>query len=219
MLKRVSLYCQQVLDGEAQITDWYEKNEAFPLLIKYIVAGRLAQIDPANDVLVPFWNFLVEIANQAFTSGSYSLKVEADAFLRLSGIHVPGGFLESQHALWILSSRKLPDQLEVALVRWIWHKPDGIRYLRAPLTDPQPRQIGYWLRSMNLLARFAAWRELSTSVLNQLWAQRDSDGLWDYGSGISRSIEFPISESWRHGLNRKQDYSTHILLLLRKYFD
>ena len=199
LLKRVSLYCRQVLDGEAKITDWYEKNESFPLLIQYIVAGRLAQIDPNNPGLIPYWQFLVDIANQAFVSGSYRLQDEADAFLKLSGVHVPGGFLESQHALWILSSQRLPERLEHALVSWISQKPDGIRYIRAPLIGPRPQQIGYWLRSMNLLARFTSWREVSSDGLNQLWAQRDDDGLWDYGSGISRSVEFPLSESLAQG--------------------
>jgi hypothetical protein len=219
VLKRVSLYCQKVLEGEAQITDWPEKNEAFPLLIKYIVAGRLAQLDPASETLNPYWKFLADVANQAFTSGSYSLKDEEDAFLRLSGIHVPGGFLESQHTLWILSSRELPHQLEYAYVNWIWQKPDGIRYIRAPLARPHPRRIAYWLRSMNLLARFASWREISVDKANQLWEQRDNEGLWDFGSKIARSIEFPLSEFWRRSSQRKQDYSTSILVLLHKSFD
>ena len=172
LLKEARLYCQKVLDGDARITDRYEKNEAFPLLIQYIVAGRLAQLDPDNTRLIPYWEFLLDIAGHAFASGSYSLEDEADAFLKLTGVHVPDGFLESQHALWILSSRRLPDQLERALLSWIFYKSDGIRYIRAPLIEPPRRQIGYWLRSMNLLARFPSWRELSVDGLNQLWGQR-----------------------------------------------
>ena len=133
VLKQTSLYCTKVLDGAIHLTDRSEKNEAFPLLIKFIVAGRLAQIEPANETLVPYWKFLLDVTDQAFASGSYSLKDEEEAFLRLSGVHVPGGFLESQHTLWILSSRHLPAQLEDAYTSWIWHKPDGIRYIRAPL--------------------------------------------------------------------------------------
>src|SRR4030042_170580 len=132
VLKRTSLYCTKVLDGAKHLTDRSEKNEAFPLLIKYIVAGRLAQIEPANETLVPYWKFLLDVTDQAFASGSYSLKDEEDAFLRFSGVHMPGGFLESQHTLWILSSRHLPAQLEDAYTRWIWYNPDGIRYIRAP---------------------------------------------------------------------------------------
>ena len=57
LLTRVSQYIQNVLDGDAQITDRDEKNEAWPLLVKFILAGRLAQIDPANQLLDPFWTY------------------------------------------------------------------------------------------------------------------------------------------------------------------
>jgi len=219
VLTQVRQYILEVLQGTALITDWDEKNEAWPLLIKYLLAGRLAQIDPGNKLLDSFWTYLAEVARQAFALGKYCLADEAAAYLNLSGIHLPGGFLESQHALWILATRRLPYRLEHALVSWMWHKPDGIRYLRAPLHELPSRQIGYWLRSMHLLSRFSSWREIALDTLNQLWEQRDSDGLWDFGSDISRSIDFPLSENWRQSAKRKQDYSTSILVLLRKYYD
>ena len=219
VLTRVSGYIQSILHGDAQITDRNEKAESWPLLIKSILAGRLAQIDPSHKMLDSFWTYLAEVARQTFASGNYRLEDEAAAYLRLSGIHVPGGFLESQHALWILSSRRLPHQLDHALVSWIWYKPDGIRYLRAPLTKPQPYYSGYWLRSMNILSRFSSWREISIETLNRIWEQRDKKGMWDFGSEIAQSIDFPLSVSWRHSINRKMDYSTCILALLRKCFD
>ena len=57
------------------------------------------------------------------------------------------------------------------------------------------------------------------NILNRLWEQRCEDGLWDFGSDTAGCVEFPLSDSWRQGLNRKLDYSTSILVLLRKYFD
>lgn len=218
-LARVRQYIQEVLGGRRHITDRDEKNEVWPLGIKLILAGRLAQLDPTNEALEPFWTYLVEVASQAFKSGMYRLEDEAAAYLRLSGINWPQGFLESQHALWILSSRKIPNELEQHLVNWIWHKPDGIRYLRAPLNFFQPRLIGYWLRSMGILSRFEYWRKLSVNILNEIWSLRDEHGLWDFGTHLARSIDFPLSESWHQGIRRKQDYSACILVLLRKFFD
>ena len=219
VLTQARVYIEKVLTGEAHITDREERNEAWPLLIKYILAGRLAQIDPANQALDAYWEFLAEVTRQAFTSGMYRLEDEVQAYLRITGVHVPQGFLESQHALWILSARPLPCPLEQALVEWIWNKPEGIRYLRVPLSEPQPRLIAYWLRSMNILTRFSAWREVSVDGVNQLWVQRDPQGCWDFGSRIASCVDFPLSESWRLGMRRKVDYSTSILALLRKHFD
>jgi len=218
-LARLHQYILGVLRGETHITDRTEKNEAWPLLVNFILAGRLVQLDPTNKILDPNWAYLLEVASLAFASGEYCLEDEAAAYLRLSGVHIPGGFLESQHALWILSSHRLPRQLDQALVNWIWHKPDGIRYLRVPLSNPPPRLIGYWLRSMSLLTRFDSWREISIKTLNQMWKLRDENGLWDFGSHIAKSVDFPLSESWRQANNRRLDYSTCLLVLLRRYFD
>jgi hypothetical protein len=219
LLLRTRQYILDVLHGDAQFTDPSEKNEAWPLLVKFILAGRLAQLEPANEILATYRSYLADIANQAFASGKYNLEDEAAAHLRLSARQAPLGFLESQHALWILSTQPLPNQLEFALVDWIWHKPDGIRYLRVPLANPRPHLIAYWLRSMNIISRFGCWREICAPTLNRLWELRDEHGLWDFGSQIARSVDFPLSESWRQSANRKMDYSTCVLVLLRRVFD
>jgi hypothetical protein len=219
VLNRMSRYIQQALQGQLHITDPDEKNEAWPLLIKLILAGRLAQIAPNDKLVEPFWQYLEQVAQSAFKSGSYQLEHEVDAYRRLSGIHISKGFLESQHALWVLSTRPLARPLESALVRWILNKPDGIRYIRAPLQAPQPSRIGYWVRSMNLLSRFPAWRDLSLDILNHIWGLRDKQGWWDFGQQSGKCAEFPLSESWRQPIHRKMDQSTHMLVLLRKCFD
>lgn len=219
VLKRVKRYIEKVLQGEARITDRDEKNPAWPLAIKFILAGRLSQIDSSNSAIEPYWLYLKDVATQAFASGNYRLEDEAAAYMRLSGIRWPEGFLESQHALWILSARPLPSQLEYKLMAWIWNKPDGIRYLRARLSEFQPRLIAYWLRSMNILTRFSCWREQCVDTLDQLWESRDQGGGWDFGSQIARCIDFPLSEDWRKSLKRRTDYSTCVLALLRRYFD
>jgi hypothetical protein len=218
VLARTRSYIQQALQGQVHITDPDEKNEAWPLLIKLILAGRLAQIAPSDKLVVPFWQYLEEVTQSAFICGSYQLEHEVDAYRRLSGVHVPQGFLESQHALWILSTRPLSRPREISLVRWVLNKPDGIRYIRTPLQTPVPDRIGYWVRSMNLLSRFPAWQDLSLNILNQIWLLRDEQGWWDFGKQLGRCAEFPLSESWRHHINRKMDHSTHMLVILRKYF-
>ncbi len=219
VLSRAKAYIEKVLVGQAHITDREEKNAAWPLLIRFILAGRLAQIRPEHPLIDDSWESLMEVARRAFASGQYSLADEVKAFLAITGIHVPKAFLESQHALWILSARPLPGQLERDLVDWVWNKPDGIRYVRVPLANPRPRTIAYWLKSMNILARFVSWRQVSAMALNNLWEQRDEQGLWDFGSQAAQSRDFPLSENWRQRMKRKVDYSTCVLVVLRRWFD
>jgi len=219
VLVGVKQYIESVLQGHAEITDWMEKNDSFPVLIKHILAGRLAQIDPQNEMLDPFWEYILEIARQAFSSGSYRLEDEVNAYLHLSGIHVPRGYLISQYSLWILSSRYLPPHIEKTVVDWVWHAPHGIGYLGVPFTDPRPNQVGYWLRSMNVLARYPSWREIATGTANTIWDQREQNGLWDIPGAKIRSIDFPLSDSWRAHVRRQQDLSTSILCMLRKFYE
>ncbi len=219
VLHKAQTYIENVLSGKSEISDWVEKNEAWPLLIQFILAGRLAQIDPRNLILDESWECLAEVTRRAFAAGCYQLADEAEAFEEIAHTHVPQGFIESQHALWILSSRRMPSTLERQLVEWVWLKPDGIRYLRAPLSTPTSKTIAYWLRSMNILRRFGSWREVSLETLNQLWKCRGVDGLWDFGSQATWCTDFPLSENWRKQLKRKVDYSVCMLGVLRSYFD
>jgi hypothetical protein len=219
VLCRARDYLENVLAGKAHITDREEKNEAWPLIIKLILLGRLAQIEPTHPMVAESWKYLAEVARRAFASGHYCLADEAQAHLELSGRRVPNGFLESQHALWTLASRPLPPKLEQDLVQWIWNKPDGIRYVRVALTNPQPRTAAYWLKSLNILSRFSSWRQVCADILNKLWGWRDARGYWDFGSQIARSADFPLSDNWRKQVKRKVDYSTCVLVVLRRWFD
>jgi hypothetical protein len=219
VLARTQRYILSVMHGDAQITDHTEKGDSWPVLIKLILTGRLAQLNPENRLLEDAHAYLVEVARQSFTSGDYRLEDERAAFLRLSGIHMPRGFLRSQHVLYILSALSLPAWLERLLVGWIWQNPEGIGYLQVPLRGFQPRKFGYWLRSMDIITRFASWREVAAQEINKLWAEREESGWWDFGTPGSKSIDFPLSDSWVRPVSRKIDHSTRVLGILRKYFD
>jgi len=219
VLEQVKKYIVDVLLGRAHIGDRQEKNEAWPLLIRCILAGRLAQIEPTNPLLDESWDCLREVTQRAFQSGHYRLADEAQAFLQVANTHVPKGFIESQHTLWILSARQLPGHLEQQLVEWVWNKVDGIRYIRAPFINPTPGSIAGWLRSMNILRRFEAWKSVCVDTLNQIWSSRGEDGFWDFGPQAGWRTDFPISDNWRQGVNRKIDYSTFLLALFSKYFN
>jgi hypothetical protein len=212
-------YIENVLVGHAQITDWNEKNDAWPVLIRIILAGKLAEIFPTSFALESSWLYMAEVAQQSFSSGEYRLADEINAHLQVSTIHVRRSFLESRYAISLLSARCLPDQLERKLVEWIWNKPDGMHYLGAPLSKPVPHRMAYWLKSMNILCHFPYWKEVSVMYLNELWEDRDENGWWDFGPPSEMCRDFPISENWRQPANRKIDFSTSILVVLRRYFD
>jgi hypothetical protein len=218
VLGKARQYILDALAGRVEINDPPEKNECWPLLLRSILAGKLAQIDPAHPVLDPFWQYWCEVARRAFVTGTYRQEDEAAAYPALSGIQVPRGFLDSQYVLWILTARSLPADLDQALVSWILRKPDGIRYLGICLQNPADRLIAFWFCSLDILARFQSWRTVATGMLNRLWEQRSEQGLWDYEGEIVITGEFPLSDTRRKAGSRQVDYSTRVLTSLCRYF-
>ena len=66
-----------------------------------------------------------------------------------------------------------------------------------------------------------SWRGLMGDVVPRLWKSQGDDGLWDYGckamgSGFDKRVM--ISGSWRDAARRKHDWTTWVLLLLRRYY-
>lgn len=219
LLQRAHAYILAGLRGELTVSDPPEKNERWLFFLPQVLAGRLAQLDPTHPDLAPHQALWLEIAQRAFASGSYRLEDEAAAYPALAGIRAPQGFLESQYALWTLSSQKLPLELSQALVHWLWHKPDGIRYLRVSLAEPNGLRIGLWLRSLEILRRFSGWQAAAAGALEALWRQRGPDGRWEFGPGVLKSSDFPISTSWRLPGNRSSDQTTLMLILFKEFFD
>jgi hypothetical protein len=138
--------------------------------------------------------------------------------------------LNGRYQLNVLGSAPgmLPAELERALLRWLWKRPDGIgadqsiRYLEVPLSEPPPHQkpgpFDRWLASLELLARcFPAWVDLARDAIEWLWAQQNEQGLWDFVRSPSSSC-LPLSPtgSWRQREDRVFDWTARALILLSR---
>jgi hypothetical protein len=71
-----------------------------------------------------------------------------------------------------------------------------------------------------LLARgFPSWTRFAQASIAWLWAQQNGQGYWDFGPRPSSISNLPLSDSWRSKDNRVFDWTTRVLILLRKYCD
>lgn len=160
-------------------------------------------------------------------SGKYNPEAETRAHEMLTGASVKDSYLvlNSRYQLALLGSRaaKLPKSIEKALVDWVWHRNDSIGYLEIPLANPPSRftagMLDRLFTSHELLSCFPSWHMYAKSMIDWLWAQRNSEGLWDFGPRASMSVYFPLSESWRKSKSRQHDWSTRTLALLRKFHE
>jgi hypothetical protein len=223
VLARAADYLAAVLHGTIIPRDRPEKNDRWPTGVRLIAAATLALIQPQSPALDEVWELWAEIAERACRSGTYDPQAESQAHRELTGATVAGSYLvlNNRYALVLLASRPraLPSALERDLVDWVWGLPQGVRYLGEPLLAPPRCQSGggfdRWLCSVELLCSFPSSRHFGAEAVEWLWAARSAAGLWDFGPRPN-SPALPLSESWRRRDARLIDWSTRVLLLLRR---
>ncbi len=226
ILRAAASYLANLLEGKASYTDPPESNDRWPAGVRLFASATCARIQPDHPALDGVWNLWATIASRTFASGRYDPGQEIAAHRELTGASVSNTYLvlSNKYALSLLGARasQLLPAVEHALVDWVWHKPDGIGYLCVPLCR-QPSQsarvLDHWFTSMELLSHFPRWRTVAQDAIQWLWAQRNEQGLWDFGPRASASVVLPLSESWRSPRHRQTDHSTRALTLLRSYYD
>jgi hypothetical protein len=228
IFRKTARYLRRLLEGSIDFPDPPESNERWATGTRLFVAATLAQLQPQLPALDEVWDLWAAIACRTFASGKYDPDAEIQAHRELSGISQELRYLQlrNRYTLTLLGSRAqlLPGDTEKALLNWVWRKEGGIGYLGVPLSRPprpSARSSRRWFlaqfASQELLSRYPSWRPLAERLIGWLWSQRNEDGLWDFGPGVWRN--FRLSESWRRPSNRRNDHSTRVLLLLRKYYD
>jgi len=220
-------YLSRLLEGRIDFPDPPERNNRWETGKKLFAAATLARICPTLRILDKTWDLWATIAEHTFTSGRYDGEAEMRAHEMLTGADVKDSYLvlNNRYSLALLGSRaaRLPKTVENALVDWVWHRSDGVGYLEIPLTNPPSRYTAGMLdrlfTSLELLSHFPSTLRLAESVIGWLWAQRSSDGLWDFGPRASFSVYFPLSQNWRNVKQRQHDWSTRVLALLKRFFE
>jgi hypothetical protein len=228
ILHRAGAYIAAVIAGRLPFPDRPEKNDRWPVGQRLFLAATLSLVEPDHPLLHPDRALWLEIAARAFRSGAYSPADEAQAHAELTGVTFQDSYLVlgNRYQLALLGSvpGTLPSPLETALLAWLWQRPHGIGYLTVPLSGPpphgQPGQFDHWLASHELLARlFPAWTDFAGEAVAWLWAHRDEQGWWGFGPRPASLSNLPLSSSWRTAHNRRFDWTTRVLALLRRFYD
>jgi hypothetical protein len=226
ILERACRYIVEVMTGERPFPDYPERNDRWPTGQRLFLAATLSRIQPDHPLLDEDRRLWLEVASRTFRSGAYRAEDEVRAHAELTGATVQDSYLvlNGRYQLELLGSMPglLPEELERALLRWLWNRPDGIGYLEVSLSAPPPHGkpglIDRWLASLELLARgFPAWVDLARLPLDWLRAQRSEGGLWDLGPRSAASAYLPLSDSWRRRQDRVLDWTTRVLVLLTQH--
>jgi hypothetical protein len=226
VLSRAAGYLERVLEGSSACRDRPEKNDRWPTGVRLFSAATLARIQPEHPALDEVWELWRTIARRTFAAGAYDPQAEVEAHRELTGASVKDSYLtmDNKYALALLGARadRLPAELKRALLGWVWHKPDGIRYLGEPVAHPPQRhkagRLERWFASQELLGRFPRWRDLAGDAIAWLWEQRGQSGLWDLGPRAAHTVALPLSDSWRRRTARQFDWTARVLVLLRRCY-
>lgn len=225
VLHRASAYILDIMHGKTPFPDYNERNDRWQTGVRLFLASTLSLIFPDHPDLNGDRELWCEIARRSFQSGRYNEEDEIKAHHDLTGATVKDSYLvlNGMYQLNILGSKPgtISDELERAMLKWLWEKPRGIGYLTVPLNQPplaKPGAFDRWLTSLEMLARlFPSWAHFAQSSVEWLWYQKDQEGYWDFGPRPGSISSLPLSDNWRARQNRKFDWTTRILILLGKY--
>lgn len=227
VLTKAAEYILKIMEGEITFPDYHEKNNRWATGMRLFLASTLSLVQPNHSVLERDRKLWHEIANETFQSGKYDEESEIRAHAKLTGATVKDSYLvlNNRYQLNILGSipGMLSIELEEAILRWLWNRSDGIGYLGIPLhCEPpeKPGQIDRWLASLEIMARaFPSWVNFAQSSIEWLWECQNDQGYWDFGPRPSSISNLPLSDNWRRKSDREFDWTTRVLILLRKYSD
>jgi hypothetical protein len=223
IVQRTISYLEGLLSGRFPWPEHKERNDRWPTGQEMFVAAMLAELQPDHELLAGICHKWCKIAEATFASGMYDPEAECRAHCRLTGAtSMRGSYLvvRNWYALILLSCRhaRLAERTEKALLDWLWAHPKGIGYADVPLTaslgDLKRTSGQRWLSSQMLLSRFPSWPSKVSETIQELWALRNEDGLWDFGKTMDLA---KLSEGHRKKVNRTIDHSIHVLLLLDAY--
>jgi hypothetical protein len=72
------------------------------------------------------------------------------------------------------------------------------------------------LTSVGIALSLGPTRERLHQLVEPILESRGRDGLWDFGPRPDRSEYLPLSRNWRRIENRKADWTTRVLLVLKQ---
>ena len=196
--------------------------------MRLFLASTLSLIEPGHEILDQDRELWAEITRRTFRSGEYREEDEVAAHAELTGATVKDSYLvlNNRYSLNILGSVEglLPAGVEGALLGWLWSRGDGIGYLEVPLGGLPPYEkagrFDRWLTSLEMLGRlFPGWVDCAQEAVSWIWEQRDAEGTWDFGPRPGYVSVLPLSDSWRRRQDRRFDWTTRVLVLLRRFCD
>jgi len=217
-------YLEEFLKGTAR-EPLFEKNERAAPWNAAMVSEAIESIKPYNKLCDRTYNEWMHIATRAYENGEYSYERDRDAqhevFWTKEARLVP-----MQFGLLLKRRAELPPGMEDAMLRhhgehayqngYFWNKtpqrlPDHFVY----------KQTRRWFHTFNYINQFRGSALYLADAAEWLMANRNADGLWDWGTQTKDPWGyfgyFSANRDYKH--NRVVDCTMEALDFLKAYMD
>jgi hypothetical protein len=217
-------YLEDFLKGTSR-EKFYSKNERG---IPWGTAGICANIEaikPYNELCDRTYGEWIYIASRAYENGEYSYENDRAAQHEVFGTR-ERRLVPMQCGLLLKRRDQVPPELEHALL----HHRGEHAYYHGHLWDNCPARLPEhfvyektrrWFYSFNYISQFRGSSIYLADTVDWLLANRNADGLWDWGTQIKDPWGyfgyFSTNRNYRH--NRVVDCTMEILDFMKKYID
>lgn len=203
--------------GEQKIDDYYERKHDWPFFEKLMLSAWIRIFDPQNPYALEVARGWAEIAEKAFAGGAYCREDDIEAFTKQQGRKPKSGF-ETGFGMFyhaVLLQGVLTPKTERLFLDYYLSKPDGMYYIYDKPLNQVPEEFASrgascYLAAMEVLAGYEAAKEKLLFVADWLNDNKDENGQWDFGPKANDGIYFPLSDSWRKAVDRKQDCTERV---------
>jgi len=205
-------------------------------LWELILANILTKLQPTSKLIDPVFHKWYDIVKHAFRSGQYNQIDEKEKFEDIFNIefpidkcqrHKPVGGIDAHLTLELLGARAelLDTELEKLYFEWFFDCNNLLENNKISFAlqyKDYSYTVARLLINLNIMSVMPSWRKYTSDIINNLWHLREENGYWDFGNKRDSSgyiIRIMLSNSWRKAKNRQYDWTTWVLLLLKKYYD
>lgn len=216
-------YMHDCLKGRKEIPDRREKLhnwDIFTALMMSTWIRKFTADDPVANSVADKWSTVI---TAAFASGYYDPASYVETYRKIFGLKPRGGRLTDFVSFYPISllTGEINRQIEKAYFDYVLSHEAGIYYIHGRSLLHLPGEFksvhaSRYLAAIEILSEYPNeyCKKRLKFVSDWLNDNRDADGCWDMGSAARDGVYFPLSDSWRSPLTRKQDCTDRIEKIL-----
>lgn len=222
-IKKAVSYMHECLAGNKQIPDRREKLHNWDIFTSLMLSTwirRFTLEDTLTNNTAEEW---AKVIKHAFINGRYDHNNYINSYTKVFNLAPRGGRLVDFVSFYQVSllTDFLDRDTEQAMFDYILRHEIGIYYIydKCLLALPEEfksKQTSRYIGAIEILAKYKnpVCKEMLKFVREWLYQFKEPDDLWDMGPTVKDGVYFPLSDSWRYAVDRKQDCTYRISNLI-----